>query len=617
MKLDPAKLAQAFQQGELAQLARLRSGLGRITAGPSARCAEWIALACAGLGRTAEAASLFAELAEVEPDRSSHCANLASSLLAGGQAWEALNVLKIGLIKWPKDTTILVNYGICAFATAHFALAAKALHDALARNPADDLARLYAVRAYQESGQSEEAAGLLAEWQPQWQSFAVAELYQYAKIWIVENSFDQAEEALIFLRRMFPEESTATINLAAMYERANRLEQSATMLAAVPQSATQLPLYRLLKGKLCAREGDLQMALEQFDRARAASAEHLDGLIAERYFSELEFERGRVLDRLGRYEDAFAAFSRANILIRDLHRRYHPAIGDGTRIEWLVDDAALDQVIRRQSVEPRPEAPVFIVGFPRSGTTLLDQMLDAHPALQVLEEKPALEAVVTALSKLPGGYPAALLDCDANAIEGLRQVYWKTVAKHIELQPGKRLVDKYPFNLARIQLAMTLFPTAQWIFAIRHPCDVVLSCFMQNFRFTDSTHGFWNLQQTASIYRQFIELWLQQRSRLQPDCLDLQYEDLVGDFEAHARRLIDFLGLEWDPGVLAYHEHARTRRIGTPSYHQVIKPIYGSARGRWLHYRQWFGDAEKTLEPLARRLGYASFDSAAETRPAE
>ncbi|MDR3419179.1 MAG: sulfotransferase [Nevskia sp.] len=606
MKLDSAKLAQAYGRGELAGLAGLRTSIGRVSSFEEARCAEWIALACAGTGRVEDAASLFGRLAEAEPDNPTHCANLAVSLLAAGHTLEALNILKIGMLKWPQHPGIRANYGICCFASAQYSRAAAVLKDVVSRDPADDISRLYAIRACQETEQRDSVADLSAGWEPDWHSFPLPELYQYAKLCIVEDRVARAEAVLQFVRDSHPEEPTARLNLAALYERANRIEEATALLQQVPEQTDQRPLYLLLRGKICARAGDYPASVQWFDRAREVAPEELKGLVPDRYFSELEFERGRVLDRLQRYEDAFAAFTRANVLIRDLHRRYHPAAHDERRIQWLTDEPALDDAVRVHQAEGvDAEAPIFIVGFPRSGTTLLDQMLDAHPALQVLEEKPALEAVVKAVAALPGGYPQALATLDAGAVVELRRVYWAEVERHIRRVPGKRLVDKYPFNLVRIHLAMILFPKAKWIFAIRHPCDVVLSCFMQNFSFTDTTHGFWSLEQAAPIYEQIMDLWLKQRARLRPGCLDLRYEDLVADFEPQARRLVAFLGLDWHPAVLAYHEHARTRRIGTPSYHQVIKPIYRSSQNRWLHYRRWFGEAERRLEPFVRIFGYA------------
>ncbi|MBL6751169.1 MAG: sulfotransferase [Nevskia sp.] len=608
MKLDPHLLAQAYRRGEWQALARLRQRLGRVTTGDAARSAEWIALACAGLGRMAEAAELFGALAEAEPGSVSHCVNLSASLLSAGKPEAALQIVRVGLLKWPAQSELQLNFGLSLFALGRYGECLPTMLRLLSAAPTDDRLRLYAARCAQEVGERVQAREMVEGWQPQWRAFDLPDLYQFAKLWIVEDRYAAAEEALEFILQSWPAEDTARLNLAILCERGNRLEQAAAHLQAVSVAGHGLPLYLLASGKLKARADAPADALEHFDRARALSPRNFDGLPPERFFSELEFERGVALDRLGRYAEAFAAFTEANRLIRDLHRRFHPATGDGMRVAWLADQPGLDSFVQGQrSAGSAVETPVFIVGFPRSGTTLLDQMLDAHPALQVLEERPALEAVVAELSRRPGGYPMALADCREPELESLRQLYWTSVDRHIVRQPGRRLVDKYPFNLVRIHLGMALFPRAKWVFAVRHPCDVVLSCFMQNFGFTDTTHGFWSLEQTASIYEQVMGLWLEQRGRLAPDCLDLRYEELIADFEPNARRLVEFLELPWDAAVLAYHQHARTRRIASPSYAQVVKPIYRSAQGRWLHYRPWFGPAEERLAPLAVLLGYADW----------
>ena len=579
--------------------------LRKISAGEPARCAEWIALACAALGRASDAAALFAALMKAEPENSSHCINLASSLLAQNKAREAHEILESGLRRWPHQPDMRANYGIACFAVERFEEAASELVPQALREPVDDVVRLYAVRALQEIGRPDEARPLLEGWQPQWQSLALTELYQYAKLWIVAGRFAIAEQALSQLLKAHPAEFTAALNLAALYERNNRLDDARALLAPLSPAVRASPLYLLTQAKLLARAGQNAEALTLFDAALAAPVQKLDGLVPARFHSEIQFERGRVLDLLGRYDDAFDAFTKANALIRDHHRRYNPATGDGMRVSWLADVPDLDRDVERtQARGLAGESPIFLVGFPRSGTTLMDQMLDAHPRLQVLEEKPALEAVVKSVANMPHGYPAALAGCDGSTLDSLRSIYWQAVDREITRKPGTRLVDKYPFNLVRIHLGMMLFPDAKWIFAIRHPCDVVLSCFMQNFGFTDTTHGFWSIAQTASIYCQVVDLWLVQRTRLRPDCFDLRYEDLVDDFADEARRLINFLGLEWNDAVLEYHKHAQSRRIATPSYSQVVQPIYRSAMGRWRRYEEYFGTALQQLEPLITRLGY-------------
>jgi hypothetical protein len=251
---------------------------------------------------------------------------------------------------------------------------------------------------------------------------------------------------------------------------------------------------------------------------------------------------------------------------------------------------------------------VFVVGFPRSGTTLLDQMLDAHPALQVYEEKPLLDAVAAKLEQRPGGLRKALENFNAADAALLRKLYFDTAAQFAP-RTGV-LVDKNPLNIARLQLIQQVFPKAKIILALRHPCDVVLSCFMQNFRFTEATRGFWTLQDTAQLYDQILTLWQAQRQRLQPEVLEIRYENLIQDLEGHARQLCAFLGLDWQPKMLDYAAHAQTRRISTPSYAQVVQPIYQGAKDRWRNYQAQFAPIMAQLQPHIDALGYTVGDGA-------
>jgi len=151
---------------------------------------------------------------------------------------------------------------------------------------------------------------------------------------------------------------------------------------------------------------------------------------------------------------------------------------------------------------------------------------------------------------------------------------------------------------------MRLFPQARIILCLRHPCDVVLSCFMQNFGFANASRGFWSIGESADIYCQAIAVWLEQLARLQPPCLDLWYENLVRDLPTQVQRITGFLDIPASAGMLEFHKHAQTRRINTPSYSQVVKPLYRSSVERWQAYRPWFAGVEAPLLQLAARLGY-------------
>jgi hypothetical protein len=247
---------------------------------------------------------------------------------------------------------------------------------------------------------------------------------------------------------------------------------------------------------------------------------------------------------------------------------------------------------------------VFLIGFPRSGTTLLDQILDAHPALHTMEEKPAIDIVKQAVERLTGGYPDALASLTAEDTVKLRRVYFAEVARFMGGVPQGILVDKMPLNTIEVGLIHRLFPRARILLALRHPCDVVLSGFMQAFKPNAAMVHFGDLADTARFYASVMGLWRRYAEVLPLEVLTTRYEDLVTDFEAETRRILAFLELPWDDSVLTYAERAKSRAIATPSYHQVVQPIYARSVGRWRNYREQMADVLPLLRPFVDVFGY-------------
>jgi hypothetical protein len=235
---------------------------------------------------------------------------------------------------------------------------------------------------------------------------------------------------------------------------------------------------------------------------------------------------------------------------------------------------------------------------------LLENILDAHPALQALEEKPAVDAMISVL-EARGPLDAGLANLDEDTTDEVRRAYWQRVARYISLRPDARLVDRYPLNIARLAVIQRAFPGAPMVLLIRHPCDVVLSCFMQNFRIMDGTVGFHRLDNGARIYDQVMRKWLEEVEAFAPRLMMIRYEDLVSEYEGTVRQLAGFLQLEWNDRMLDPASHALSRgRIHTPSYSQVVQPIYTGAIERWRRYRHHFGDALPSLERWIRHWGY-------------
>jgi hypothetical protein len=227
-----------------------------------------------------------------------------------------------------------------------------------------------------------------------------------------------------------------------------------------------------------------------------------------------------------------------------------------------------------------------------------------HPGVQVLEEEPILERVGEALGDF-----ARLPELDADQVRRLRGLYFAELDAFDPAARGRLVVDKLPLNILGAPLIQRLFPDARLIFAERHPCDVVLSCYMQNFELNAAMANFLDLGDAARLYDLVLSFWRTSREILPLDVHSVRYEALVENKEEILRPLLDFLGLPWDDGVIEHQRTAAKRgAISTPSYSQVAQPIYRRASGRWLRYRSEMEKVLPILSPWAEWLGYGALD---------
>ncbi len=321
---------------------------------------------------------------------------------------------------------------------------------------------------------------------------------------------------------------------------------------------------------------------------------------------------GQCLDRLGDYPAAFAAFAAAKAAARgDLGK-------DVT--DW--QDHFMDRVRRYKAwysadraaawspvpdVDPRSE-PIFFVGFPRSGTTLFEQILNSHPRLATTDEAQILGRVALMVPSVTGraGEPPEVLDSlTTDHVIALRRHYLDEAWRHAGADPvTQRVVDKMPFNIVDLGFIRRLFPTAPIVVALRDPRDVVLSCFMQNFQINPALSHFLTLDGTADLYEAVMGLWRHYETAPGLKAISYRYEDLVADVAGVARRILEFIGEPWDDSVLAYREKGRDRFVSTPSYADVRTPVYTRAIGRWRSYEDQLAPVLPRLAPLVTAFGY-------------
>jgi tetratricopeptide (TPR) repeat protein len=325
------------------------------------------------------------------------------------------------------------------------------------------------------------------------------------------------------------------------------------------------------------------------------------------------FELGRALDRLGSCEAAFERLAQAGALMLDsaavrrydlqaIYRELETERSHCTR-EWFRDG-------RPAGVADGIADPVFMVGFYRSGSTLLGQILDAHPRIVTSDERDLVPRVLRDLEQLaPGGarhWTQRLEAIGKQGVSELRRRYWKHVEDRLgaPMDASRVFIDKTTLNTINVGFIHALFPTASILFALRDPRDVCLSCFMQAFTPNALTSHFFDWEEGARFYDAVMRHWTLMQHQLDLRCAMVRYETLIRDLGAGIGPALDLLGLEWDPAMQSFHQQARAKVIATPSFADVARPLYRSAEGRWHRYAGRFDAIDAYLRPHIDRYGY-------------
>ncbi len=313
---------------------------------------------------------------------------------------------------------------------------------------------------------------------------------------------------------------------------------------------------------------------------------------------------GEAQDRLGNTTSAFHAFTQSNqVMLRrygEASHRSHPAHPANVR--------ALTQLVERigkPEAAPRfmTAAPAFLIGFPRSGTTLLEQVLSSHSNITCLGETDYLFEAMSAVLK-DGDLFQRVNTLTEYEIETIRATYQhKVLTDHPEAR-GKLIIDKHPLHITLLPLINKIFPDAKIIHVRRDPRDVVLSCYQQCFAINVATMQFLDLDRAANYFDAVMSLMLTCRQNLVLDLHEIDYRNVVSDVEREAREIAKFLGLAFEPAMLRFDETARSRAISSASARQVINPIYDRSLQRWRRYKRELTPVLPHLEKWARRLGY-------------
>jgi hypothetical protein len=248
-------------------------------------------------------------------------------------------------------------------------------------------------------------------------------------------------------------------------------------------------------------------------------------------------------------------------------------------------------------------------GHPRSGTTLLEQILDANPEVLAFDEPVAFNQEITGHFNppaTPGQTPSQALDTlSAVRRVEMRRRYVKSLLREIPGEPAARvLLDKNPSPTTSLNIWLRVFPELKVIIALRDPRDVIISCFFLNIMLNTTNVNFLSLERTMKHYADLMDVWLRMRELGGFDWIETRYEDIVVNMEKEGRRATEFLGLTWHPNQARFHETARQKVLYAPTYHDVTQPVYNRAVGRWERYADALQSFEAQLAPYLKAFGY-------------
>lgn len=310
---------------------------------------------------------------------------------------------------------------------------------------------------------------------------------------------------------------------------------------------------------------------------------------------------GDTFDRAGRFPEAFDAWAQSGALSRQVNAaeygERHGIVSLLREITGLLDGR--DLAVQPGSGKGPARTHVFLIGFPRSGTTLLEQVLEQHPETVTLAEKECLVDGARALLATADKFHDFMALPDS-ALDEYRSAYWARVAEQGVDPAGKVFVDKHPFHSFKLPLIARLFPDARILFAERDPRDTVLSCFRRRFRMNDANYQMLTLDGAADLFAAAMELRAATEAAAPMHALRCALEDMVADFDGTTREVCDHLGIEWTPELRGFADKVGERGVFTPSAPQLARGLNAEGVGKWRDYADQMAPVLPRLEPWVK-----------------
>jgi tetratricopeptide (TPR) repeat protein len=411
---------------------------------------------------------------------------------------------------------------------------------------------------------------------------------------------EKARECFARAAAVDPKGINSRISLAVLLEKSHRLNEARQAVAECLAIDPQDEQARYFSAVLDRREGKTHEAESRLRDLIASEPRHPFVRYAARY------ELAQILDRTDRFDEAMATLTAAKEIVRSLTdtellagsydqiaasvRRFTASQPKDILGAW----AKLFPEQKREAIPPL----AFLGGHPRSGTTLLEQILDAHPGVAALDEPTAfLEVLQPEFHKSD--------ELSIGRVNVLRRHYIQALRDDLEGGgAGKLLIDKNPSPTSRLPLWLRVFPELRVLIALRDPRDVVLSCYFQNIPLNSTNVNFLSLDRLAKHYADLMGIWMLVREWVGFNWIETRYEDVVANLPAEGRRVTGFLGLEWHSDQERFYEKSGGKQLYSPTYQDVTRPVYQRSVGRWRAYEKHLATIQPVLEPFCRAFGY-------------
>jgi tetratricopeptide (TPR) repeat protein len=495
-----------------------------------------------------------------------HPAPLCVMAMAHEFSWrfeEAIPYLRRALELLPTDSSMMAALARCLLAVERPAEALAVLE------PAVQLAPSYA-NAHAYRGQALGRLGRIAE---------------------EEQSYARALE-------LDPANLTAKAGLASLSSHFGEHRQARALALEVLEAAPNSETAALVVAQADMAEG-----------SPAAAEARIRGLIAEQGPSpSLSSYLGDALDAQDRVQEAFDAYSQSGEALHRLHEGQYPGdsiLKAAERRAGLLERLPADSWPSPRADRPEPagaETHVFLLGFARSGTTLLELALQGDEQVEVLQEQVALADALHHFAG-PDGLNRLLMATDAE-LAPFRTAYWRRARSAGATLERRLFVDKQPMNTLHLPVIARLFPGAKVLFARRDPRDVVLSCFRRRFLMNPYTYHLLTAEGAAQLYAAAMQVADSMGRLASLDTLVVGHEDLVDDFDREMSRVCGFLGLDRSDALRSFAGRVRSRGVATPSASQLARGLNADGVGQWRRYARQLEPLTPLLQPWVERFGY-------------